>query len=194
MLGQATGLWDFNFPSNLEEASKSLWALILGALYYALPFRNIANKPYFDQVSENLRQGLIKAAQIPDDPIVYSWAKVRPIFWPLVDNDKSLEKKAALALFNGYLWTTVADCRAISIVFLIFSLGIAAAGIDKGIVAAAIFSVIALLTYPLSKRLTELHMGIGNEQVEIIELHYAEQLRAKLSAIRARSITGGEES
>jgi hypothetical protein len=191
LLGRATGLWEFTFPTKPEEASKSLLALILGALYYVLPFRKISNKPYFDQVTENLRLGLLRAAGLPDDPLIFSWKNLRPIFWPLVDNDKSLDKKSSLALFNGYLWTTVADCRAISIIFVIFSLGIAAAGIDKGIVSAVIFGAIGLLTYPFSKKLTAMHKGIGDEQIEIIAFHYSEKLREQLNAVRARYLADG---
>jgi hypothetical protein len=185
LLGKLTGLWDFALPSNLEEWSKSLWGLLLGFLYYVTPTRNIFNKPYFDRVSENIRSNLLKIAGVHDNPGFYTWEKLKPIFWHFVDNDKSLTKKASQAYFNGYFWTSVADCRAIFLIFFVLSFGIIAAGNYRGILSAGVFLAIAIVSLWFSKLLTQRHIAIGDEQLEVIAHFYRKELKDQVDAITA---------
>jgi hypothetical protein len=185
LFGRITGLWEFAFPANFEEWAKSLWGLFLGLIYYVTPARELSNRPYFSKVIENLRVNLLRIAEVQDNPGFFTWEKLRPIFWNLVDNDKSLTKKTSQAYFNGYLWTSVADCRAICLIFFVFSLGVAATGNESAPIAAGAFLIIASMTLWFSKLLTKRHVSIGNEQLEIIAQFYRERLRDQVNAITA---------
>jgi hypothetical protein len=117
---------------------------------------------------------------------------LREIFFSIVDNDESLKTKAQLAYAKGYAWTTVADVRALSAIFaalswLYFAVVFLGAGFNNGFWAAILFVMLFLLTFPASKILTEKHVSIGNEQLEIIEHHHVADLQKKLGVVSARA-------
>ena len=183
VLGSLTGLWAISVPTDSDKITKSLGVIFLGGLYYMLPFRDISNRQYFDNVSENIRKRLLEIAGVNDDKTKYTWRKVRGIFFHFIDNDKSLEKKSRLAHFNGFFWTTVADARAICVAFSLIAFGMALMGAEHGLVAAVGFLAVALLSLPVSHWVTAAHKEIGNQQLEIIEQNFKAELRTKLDAI-----------
>ena len=163
--------------------------MIIGVIYYAFEFRDVANRRYFDQVSENIRKGLLQEAGVADDPELYTWQRLRGIFYGLVDGDESLKTKAKLAYFNGLWWTTVADVRALSGMFFLFSLGVAttvfvAFGQWRPFLSPAFFAALYLISFPLSALLTNRHKRIGSEQIEIIGHKYRGALQGQLNTIR----------
>lgn len=180
LLGNATGLWTFALPSSIAELKKSLIIIVIGGIYYMLPIRKWFNKKYFNEVTENLRSGLVQISGLRDDQDALSWRSIRGIFFHLVDNDKSLSIKSNQAYFNGYVWTTIADIRAFSLLFSIFSIFIAAIFQVSGYFSAALFFTIFLLSFAGSKAVTKRHMEIGDEQLEIIEYFYKDSLKEKM--------------
>lgn len=186
LLGSATDLWILKLPKDAAELTSNLIIIVSGGIYYVLPFRNIANKKHMEKVTENLRVGLLRIAKVSDDPKVYTWKAIRGIFFYLVDNDKSLTIKAKNAYFNGYIWTTLADVRALSIIFSIISLIVTYLNNQPMIPSAVMFLMIAVLSYFGSVAVTNQHIEIGNEQLEIIEHAYKETLKEKIGRVRER--------
>lgn len=190
LVGYLTRLWELPLPENPEEWAKTIPALILSILYYISGLRNWANRYWFKKVNENIRVRLVTISGMEDDPMKFSWKALKPVFYYLVDNDKSLTKKSELAYFNGWLWTTVADFRALSAIFtaistvLMFGFGIA--GTQVAIFVFLFFFAVSLLG---SYILTKFHKEIGNEQIEIIELNHKEDLSNKLETIATKSGT-----
>jgi hypothetical protein len=180
MLGSITGLWSVPFPKSQKESLDSLVATIPAVLYYATPLRDWSNRKYFDDVTETLRRRLVGIAGLPDDQERFSWKKLRGIFFTLIDNDPSLTKKAGIAYSNGFIWTTVADIRALSLLSLIPSLVLYLCGFEGGLAAAIIIFFICSISFAVSAQVTKKHKAIGEEQLEIIEQRYAASLKNSL--------------
>lgn len=142
IMGRLTGLWLVSLPTNFKDGLLSANVLIPAGIYYLLPFRTLANRRYFDAVSDNLRGRMILASGFPDDPKVYTWAALRGVFYHLIDNDQSLSKKASLAYFNGYIWTTCADIRVIAYTCFCISAIFYWLGVEGSLVAMVLFAVI----------------------------------------------------
>jgi hypothetical protein len=186
ILGRLTGLWLVSFPDNLKDALPSATVLIPAGVYYLLPFRTWANRRYFDAVSENLRSKMVRASGLADDPIMYTWKALRGIFYHLVDNDQSLSKKASLAYFNGFLWTTCADVRVVAYTYVVIAAIFCLIGLEGSILSLIIFATIVVVSYFGSAKATRLHKLIGNEQIEIIQSFYRDELQDSLNALCRR--------
>jgi len=83
LAGWISGLWNpfFNFADDPKRIAYSLPVLLLGAIYYIFAFRLESNKPYFDLVSENIRSKLLNVSGFKDNKNLYTWQKVRGIFF-----------------------------------------------------------------------------------------------------------------
>ena len=100
------------FPTQYDQITKSIAAIILGFIYSVSYLRESANGIYYDAVNKNLMDKLTGPfAADPNVPKDLPWSTIRPIFYGLVDNDASLKHQATLAYWNGALWTSSADLR-----------------------------------------------------------------------------------
>lgn len=186
-LGWITKLWNVFLPQNLKDAMYTTLFLAPAAIYYLTPFRRMSNQVYFDDVSENIRYQLVKIAGLDDDKSIYTWKSVRGIFFSLIDKNKSLEKKASLAYFNGFFWTSIADLRVYAIVFTFVALLLVLLNAPNAGIATIIFLSIGLLSIPASRVVTNRHKAIGDEQIEIIQHSHLTELKQKLEGIRDRA-------
>jgi hypothetical protein len=186
ILGRLTDLWSVSFPDKPKDALLSMSVIIPAGVYYLTPFRSWANRKYFDRVSENLRANMVRISGLGDEPYLYTWRALRGVFFHLVDNDKSLSMKASLAYFNGYIWTTCADLRVIAFTYVMITAVFAWIGIEGWDLALVLFAIIAGVSYLGSTIVTKRHRLIGNEQLEILELYYRNELRTALEEIRDR--------
>lgn len=186
LLGRITDLWAAPLPEKL--LSSSLTIIIPAGVYYLTPFRDWANRRFFDTVSENLRAKMVSISQLADEPTIYTWQALRGIFFHLVDNDKSLSSKASLAYFNGFIWTTFADIRVVSLVYVAISAVFALLRIEGALAALLLFLAIAVASLLGSAITTRRHKAIGDEQMEIIELYHRDGLRNSLEEIRDRHL------
>ena len=184
LIGVLTGLWDGALPS-WNDVPESTVALIIAVVYYATPARSWSNHLFLPQVTNNLRDELVRIAGRSGSPKTYDWKDVRSIFYVLVDNDPSLTMKAQQAYFNGFIWTTIADARALAalavIVVLIWN------QFDTRIAcsSALVFLGIFLISIPLSIAATRRHKNIGNEQLEIIEHFYPDKVKQHFDRLDA---------
>lgn len=183
IVGKVTGAWDITIPEKPADFLPTGVALGLSFAYDLTPLRNMANSRYFARVTEKLRTGLLGIAGVQDAPERYPWNLVRPIFWRLVDNDKSLTNKASLAYFNGFLWTMAADIRALATLFLLLSLFGWYLIINNADLCALIFALVLTASFFISIIVTRRHINIGAEQLEIIERYHKKELTEKLEEI-----------
>lgn len=183
VLGKLLGLWDLGIPTSWKESIYTPAVIAPAIVYYCTPFRERTNAKFFNQVSENLRKNLVRIAGMPDDPNRYSWKRLRGIFFFLVDNDKSLEKKSQLAYENGAIWTTLADVRALSGMFMFVSIGFFYFEFLSALIAAFGFGAICALSYLGSIAITNRHINIGNQQLEIIEHAYKSKLQQMMASL-----------
>jgi hypothetical protein len=112
-------------PRTYEEITKTIGALILGFVYNVSYLRELSNKYYFRLVNSNLVRHLTAPFQgDPNVPQGLTWGRVRHAFYHFIDKDKSLEHQKGLAYWNGALWTSSADLRAISAIACIVTAGL----------------------------------------------------------------------
>jgi hypothetical protein len=185
ILGALTDLWGFTVPRKIDELMKDVIPIGLGGVYYLTPAREVSNQHFFKDVNNHLRSRLVTISGLPDAP-AYTWQNLRGVFYSIVDSDSSLKVKSGLAYFNGFFWTTIADLRAISGVFLIISLTMYMLNAKDAILAVISFSTVFLLTIPLSFGVTQKQKSIGEEQIEIIQLNHLDILREKMVSIASR--------
>ena len=93
------------------------------------------------------------------------------VFYRQIDADKSLEARSEDIMFNGLVWTTLADAMAISIIFSISFTIVWATGILESFQLALGFLLVAGGTFVLLKLATEKHLTMSENQLEYIEEH-----------------------
>lgn len=169
-LGSVTGDWKLDVPESASDIQTFLPAIIAGLVYYLTPLRDWANKKHFLLVNENIRQGLIRIGSGDVASPRSDWQKLRRLFYKVVDSDESLKVQAKRAYFNGYIWTTVADVKALSLVFAVYALLHHFVFDSQGaLIGFAAFSILAALCWPVGAKITEKHLHIGDEQISTIE-------------------------
>jgi hypothetical protein len=182
LMGVVTKAWTPVIPTNMSDIVYTLPVLIVAFIYEMLPFRNWSNTKYDNDVSENLRKKLISISNFKENDSEFDWEKVSGVFYHFVDKDDSLRAKSKLAYHNGFFWTTVADIRAISLLFVVMSLVLILLGINEAPFSLLIFVCIFVLSFIFSSELTRRHKGIGDEQIEIIQHKYLDELNSMLGA------------
>jgi hypothetical protein len=112
--------WSELLKIDLRTGMYLLIVMTLGLAYNYLSLREVSNEKYHSEVNVNLRKQALRA--LPSEERVldlYKWKDVRSIFYHFVDKDPSLEKQASRAYWNGLAWTSFADLRAISFIFML---------------------------------------------------------------------------
>jgi hypothetical protein len=182
LFGKIVGLWALQIPDFSKDYYLPI-IIIPAALYYVTPLRTWANARYHKRVTENLRAGLVRIAGYSDDPDAYTWKRLRPLFFSLVDSDDSLKNKASLAYMNGLLWTSFADSTAISVLYSLLAALLFTLGIREAAIAFVVFCVIAGASTVGSIVTTKKQIEIGAEQLELIELKYKTDIEKRLNTI-----------
>lgn len=170
----------------VPQSAKDLWfnvpALIMALAYYLSPLRSWANSGHHKNVQLNIRTKLLRAGQVTDAGDI-STSKVMNVFYRQIDNDESLKARSEDIMFNGAIWTTLADLVSLS---SLFSLGLFIAwlvgalesfGISLGLASLAIGS--AILQYLTTQK----HIQMSNGQLEYIADHKREEVRADFQSI-----------
>ncbi len=187
-LGWATGWYSLTIPDSLEDLLKLALVIGLGALYNMTFCREIANRPFYSKVNNNLVVQL--RAVLPEEKqSSITWKNVRSVFYKIVDSDPSLMRQSEMAYSNGALWTGAADLRAISVVGLVVWHFAAVVGNqieqvdlfwDRMLVLLWGLVIISIISLILSYLTTKRQIVIGNQQVEFILTHHREELREGL--------------
>jgi hypothetical protein len=186
----------------LEEATKLVAALVLGAIYSLTPLRELSNGIYHLDVNENISRRLTKPFEDLNPQFkALGWSKIRHIFYHFVDKDETLKVKSQIVRFNGLMWTSLADLRVVSVIgVLAFSASTVCShyvGLASGVTALTydeyragipifLLTVLFLLTFYFSRRVTNRHKALGDEQCEYILTQYKSELRAKLAELAAK--------
>ena len=179
LLGKFTGDWKVDTPLIPETLGKTAPAIIVAVLYYAFPrFRQWANRRNHDEVKADITEGLIDIGGGDAGSVKTDWKNIRPIFYRIVNSDQSLMTQSKRAMFNGLLWTSVADLKVISIGYAIVSTIYHFAFDSQGaLIGLALSAFIAVATIPISWSLTKQHKEIGDKQLDIIRKFHSKELR-----------------
>lgn len=176
-LGSTTGDWRFELPDSISEVGSYLPAIVAAAIYYLTPLRNWANRKHLNAINENLRYKLVEIGGGRADSPCSQWPNLHLLFYNIVDSDESLKIHAKHAYFNGYLWTTVADFKAISLFFAAFALLYHFLFSSQGALCGfGCFAGFALVSWPVGGIVTRKHKSIGDKQLAIIEQFHKDQV------------------
>jgi hypothetical protein len=182
ILGLVTGWWETALP-DFSKMQYLPTALIPGTLYYITPLRRWMNAPHHKRINENIRKELLNIGGLRDRPDIYTWKRLRSLFYSLLDEDKSLTRKGELAYFNGLIWTSCADSSVLSLMFSVLCVGLYLLGVQSCLLAMALFILIFVISAVGSIVTTKRQMDIGEEQLEIIRLKYSDNVAKHLASI-----------
>ncbi|MCA1526816.1 hypothetical protein [Bradyrhizobium yuanmingense] len=182
LLGWMTDLWTTTLP-DFEKAAYLPVVVTPAVLYYITPFREWTNAYHHKRITDRLREGLVKITGYPDRKDCYTWEKLRPLFFSLVDSDESLKQKANLAYANGAIWTSFADSTILALLFFLISMLLFYLKIDEAFPAGMIFLLIAVFSFFGSVACTSRQINIGAEQLEIIDFKHKADVEKRLNAL-----------
>lgn len=176
-LGKLTGDWKIAVPQKISDIGSYLPAIVAAGVYYLTPLRDWANRKHFDSINQNIRCKLAKIAAVDLGNPRAAWPNLRRLFYRIVDSDNSLQLHAKRAYFNGFIWTTIADVKAIALVFAAFALLYHFLFSSQGALwGVLIFSFFAGICWPLGATITRKHKEIGDEQIAIIDQFHRDQV------------------
>lgn len=169
ILGSLTGDWKIEIPQKLSDIGSYISAIVVAALYYLTPLRDWANRKHFNLISENIRRSLVEIGGGDIGSPLSKWSKLRRLFYRIIDSDASLTIKAKQAYFNGFIWTTIADIKVISLAFatyaLLYGLIISSQG---SLFGSVLFLFVATICWAIGYVVTQKHKAISDEQLKII--------------------------
>lgn len=171
-------------PVSVNDLGYNLSYLIIAAIYQYLPVRDWAYHPFREDINERIRARLVSISGLPDDLTKFSWKRVRNVFYALIDNDKSLEKRSEDVMFNGAMMTSFADLTAISAIFLAGNLiaWICGVGAWRAVaILASLFIISMGMQWAAKKR----HISLGVYQLDYIEQQLKQQVIDKMTALNA---------
>ena len=171
-------------PFSVNDLGYNLSYLIIAAIYQYLPVRDWAYRPFREDINERIRVRLVAISGLADDPRKYSWKRVGNIFYSLIDNDKSLEKRSEDVMFNGAMMTSFADLTAISVIFLGGNLLAYICGVGAWR-AVAILACLVIVSISMQWAAKVRHVGLGEYQLDYIEQQCKSQVVDRMTALNA---------
>ncbi|GAI01812.1 unnamed protein product [marine sediment metagenome] len=183
-----------NVKNEISQFLFFISIIFIGILYYTFDIRKKIFKRNFEYVENNIKNKLLKPYEnkYSTDEInnFKKGSKLINIFFYLIDNDASLKEKAKIVNFNGLIWTSLMDLLIISFFgFIIFFI--------RCFVIPVIFHFISYFDYSMAMAianfvitfisaffvsfLTEKHVSLGNEQLEIIHQIHKKELDRRIS-------------
>lgn len=173
-----------DIPVSFNDLGYNLSYVILAAIYEFLPLRKIAYAPFRDDIDERIRARMVAISGFTDDPAKFAWSRVKNVFYSLVDNDKSLEKRSEAVMFNGAMMTCFADLTAISFLFLAGTFTAMWLGFPTEravLILLGIFATSLLMQWLAKRR----HIALGTDQLNYIEEQLKSSVQAKMTALNA---------
>lgn len=190
---QTCDFCSIGWPTSLDEVMKLTAVLLIAFFYDFLRLRNLSNAlPLFRVnagIMERLKQPFIsednRISRIP-------WSRFKDVFYPIIDNDETLKVRSENIRFNGVLWSSAADLRAIAAVGLIFVLAFGLvnkigwyAGFEEAELqkSGLIFLVAFIVSFPISWVLTNKHRNLVLDQCDYMLLHKRSELEEGFRSI-----------
>ncbi len=168
---------------NLDTARLLLVGYIIGGVYSYITPKSKIYSYAFRGVNEAIKNKLLELDNGNGFSISEnkkSWENISPIFYKLIDNDKSLSIKAQGVFFNGFIVTTSFNAIIISALVIATSL-ISSFIIDFRYIffiyptTTILFSIIAW------KAAIERHKRLSLEQVSVMKLRFHQELKEYLT-------------
>jgi hypothetical protein len=176
--------------SSIKVVSDSMAAILFGALYEILDLRRFAWRRSLRNVNNNIKDRLLAACS--EDSTISAaagWLRkgrtLMNVFYRLVDKDATLREKAKRVYFNGLLWSSVVDVATVG-AFGAFVYSIAfrlTDRLDQLIIAVTLGVASVVAYFLLLPQVTDRHLDLSNDQLEIIEQHMRADLCADIRTV-----------
>lgn len=162
-----------------------VFVAIFGTLYYIFDVRDLFTHHALSQIDDNIKNKLLKP--FSDDPSISRQAArlrddntLMDIFYNIVDNDASLQRRATRVYFNGLLLSSAADILALSLLALVvYPLGFLILFRFHYLVITLVAGIAFILVQKfVLPRLIKKHIQLSDNQLDYITLHHIDQLRA----------------
>ncbi|MCT8972612.1 hypothetical protein [Microbaculum marinisediminis] len=177
---------NIDWPASLDEVMKLTAVFLIAFFYDLLPLRKLANSKHEDIINKyiitTLKEPFIRNNNNLDR---IEWDEFKDIYYKLIDNDETLKMRSQTIRFNGTLWSSAADLRAISgvsLLILILFLIASKCGIyndfneNEILKSWVIFSVGFISSFPISWTLTSRHRTMVRGQCNYIIRHRKDEL------------------
>lgn len=177
-----TALTADNFP--IEFVKFPTYVVVFVFVYAAFGLRRLSNGLFARQIDQNIKDRLWEIGRPSQNPSPdWTSGKAMQVFYGFVDSDESLKLKASNIRFNGALWTTAADGRAVALIVLLISLayGVLIGFYEDILVAIAINGIVFVSSFFVSLHLTNYHKKLGGEQITYIQMNLRDKLSEKLT-------------
>lgn len=181
------------WPTKFDEVMKLTSVLLIAFLYEFSNLRKLSNGIPFFRVNAGIMQKL-KGPFIEEDDRIkeINWDEFQDVYYPIIDNDETLKLRSENIRFNGTLWTSAADLRAVATIgllvvalfFVVLRLGLYDGFFESELLKSAlIFLAFVLISLPMSWVLTNRHREMVSRQCNYILLHKREDLEKGLKDI-----------
>ncbi len=183
---QTCDFCSIGWPTNLDEVMKLTAVLLIAFFYYFLRLRSLSNALPLFRVNAGIMDRLKKPFTSDDERISrIPWNRFKDVFYPIIDNDETLKVRSENIRFNGVLWSSAADLRAIAAVGLVLVLafglvnkigwygGFEEVELRK---SGGIFLVAFTASFPISWVLTNNHRKLVLDQCDYMLLHKRSEL------------------
>lgn len=177
LLGYTTNTWTMSVPTWDSIEKGGVGVIFIALVYYISPLRDRMNKQHHKRITDLLRLRLVQLSGKADNPDLYKWRTLKPMFFNLVDNDKSLTIIASKAFDNGYYWTTSADISAIALAFAGLCVFLFLLNVDGSFISVVMFILISLVGHIASIITTRKQISIGNEQIDVIHQYHLDEVK-----------------
>lgn len=190
--------------SDLEDLSKMLQGIdlskqnfifyitpiVLGAIYYALRFRDIFFKKPINIIQKNIRDRLV--TEFDNDPDISPYSdrlkenrKIIQVFYKFVDSDPSLTEKSNNVRANGVVLSSFADACVISIFAIMLYVALLIFFFGFYYLFLLILSVIVFTSsyFLLLPSTTKIHLDYSNSQIDFIITNLHNDLRTALEKL-----------
>lgn len=172
--------------------SMAMVGAVLGAIYEALGVRRLLSERSFNQINSHVSEQLLRfcgVENVAGSPEMFK--ALRPRFYQLIDNDKSLTLLADRIRKNGAVWTSSIDAAIICGVFgmVYLALGLSEGGgflLGWGI---ALLIVAGASYFVLLRLIVGRHLELCDEQLGQMTAIYS----AEVQAMVVDAVSGQEE-
>ena len=184
---QTCDFCSIGWPTSLDEVMKLTAVLLIAFFYDFLRLRNLSNALPLFRVNAGI-MGRLKEPFTSEDDRISSipWSRFKDVFYPIIDNDETLKVRSENIRFNGVLWSSAADLRAIAAVGLMLILAFylvdkvrLVRGFRRGRTAEFwldISSSACMVSFPISLVLTNKHRNLVLDQCDYMLLHKRSEL------------------
>lgn len=185
ILAICTGFTEIKIPHDMKDWALTPPLAFVAVVFYLTPLRRWESQYFYRNINENIRARLVEISDLNDDKDRFTWKNLKPIFYEIIDNDKSLSGKSQVIMFNGFLWSSAADMVVLSILFSIIALLLNILGFEGAVRAFTAYTGISVLALFLQISLTGKHMQLGNDQLDHMEQLHRDKIRSKIKSIKS---------